>query len=73
MPYLSGELPERGDRIVDKNERAGTVTHVLLSDDEDYPLELVIKWDDGIVGIRYWQHNRFMLIERKIRAPIEVQ
>lgn len=62
MPYASGEIPEIGDRISDKTDRIGTVTHITLG--QGSPIELTIRWDDGVVGIRYPVAEDFTLISR---------
>jgi len=62
MPYAGGEIPEIGDRISDKRGRLGTVTHISFG--PRTPAELTIRWDDGIVGIRYPVAEDFTLISR---------
>lgn len=60
MPYASGETPKVGDRISDQQDRVGTVTHI--NPGPRNPTELTIRWDDGIVGIRYPNPGDFTLI-----------
>ena len=62
MPYASGEEPEVGDRVSDQEGRVGTVTHISVG--PTTPTELTIRWDDGIVGIRYPNPSDFTLISR---------
>jgi hypothetical protein len=62
MLYASGEAPMIGDRISDTRGSVGTVTHIIF--DVKGPGELTIRWDDGIVGIRYLKTEAFTLISR---------
>ncbi len=62
MPYATGETPEVGDRISNSERRIGTVTHV--STDLGENPELIIKWDDGVVAIRYKRPEDLTLIRR---------
>lgn len=62
MPYATGEIPTVGDIVADSRGRVGTVTHLIHYGGP--PEELVIKWDDGTVGIRYSRFDRLKLIER---------
>jgi hypothetical protein len=62
MPYASGEIPKVGDRISDETGRVGTVKHISVGPRS--PTELTIRWDDGIVGIRYPNPSDFTLISR---------
>jgi len=52
-----------GDRISDTRGCIGTVTHIIF--DVRGPGELTIRWDDGIVGIRYSVIQDFTLILRE--------
>jgi hypothetical protein len=63
MPYVTGEHPEVGDRVCDRHRRYGTVTHVIMWGSERS--ELVIKWEDRTIGIRYTIHQDFELLGRK--------
>jgi hypothetical protein len=69
MPYLSGETPALGDQISDSSRRVGTVTHILYYG--EIP-ELVVKWNDGTIGIRYRVHDDFVLIERAATETISI-
>jgi hypothetical protein len=51
MPYANGGDPMVGDRVSDKKSRIGALTHVS-GNHLEYD-QVTIKWDDGIVGIRY--------------------
>jgi len=62
MPYASGEIPEVGDRISDETGRVGTVTRIIVGPRS--PTELTIRWDDGVVGIRYPVAEDFTLSSR---------
>jgi hypothetical protein len=62
MPYASGETPEVGDRISNREDRIGAVAYV--STDWAGNLELTIRWDDGVVAIRYKKLEDFTLIRR---------
>ena len=62
MPYANGGDPMVGDRLSDKRGRVGTVTHITFGPRN--PTELAIRWDDGIVGIRYPDPGDFTLISR---------
>ena len=62
MLYGSGKPPMIGDRISDSKGGVGTVTHITF--DVRSPAELTIRWDDGIVGIRYIKIEDFTLISR---------
>lgn len=60
-----------GDRISDKDRRAGTVTH-LIGHTSNQVIELVVKWDDGTVGIRYCCHEDFSLLARKHKHLLDL-
>ena len=68
MPYVTGEHPEVGDRVCDRRRRYGTVTHVIMWGSERS--ELVIKWEDRTIGIRYTIHEDFELLGRKIDQEV---
>ena len=71
MPYVTGEHPEVGDRVCDRRRRYGTVTHVIMWGSERS--ELVIKWEDRTIGIRYTIHEDFELLGRKDDEEIVLQ
>ena len=62
MVYASGETPEAGDRVSNTEGRVGTVTVIATSLTGAF--DLIVKWDDGIVGITYSNPNNFTLIWR---------
>jgi hypothetical protein len=63
MPYATGEHPEVGDRVYDRHHRFGTVTHIMRWGGGSW--ELVIKWEDGTLGIRNTSHEEFVLVSRR--------
>ena len=63
MPCNTGEVAEVGDRVCDTKGRLGVVTHVIMWGSEQS--ELVIRWENGITGIRYTTHEDFELLGRK--------
>jgi hypothetical protein len=68
MPYIDGEVPEAGDRVVEERGRCGVVTHIILFGSSQS--EFVIKWDDGTIGIRYKTPEEFELIRRRECAEV---
>lgn len=62
MPYYTGQKPIVGDAVSDKDRRFGTVTRIFHYGAG--PAELVIEWNDGTIGIRYFCHEELRLIER---------
>jgi hypothetical protein len=62
MLYASGENPEVGDRVTNRGGRVGTVTVIATS--LSGISDLIVKWDDGIVGITYSNAEDFTLIWR---------
>ena len=62
MPYASGENPKAGNHLRDKRGRVGTVMYI--NPGPRNPTELTIRWDDGIVEIRYANPADFILISR---------
>ena len=58
MAYEYGEEPAAGDYIKSKTGRLGTVTEVKPGKN------LIIKWDDGVVGISYKVAEQFELVSR---------
>ena len=62
MLYASGESPELGDRVTNKAGRVGTVT--VISTQLCERSDLVVKWDDGVVGISYSDAGDFTLVLR---------
>ena len=63
MPNCTGQKPIVGDAVCDKDRRFGRVTHIIHYGAG--PAELVIEWNDGTIGIRYFRHQELMLIERR--------
>jgi hypothetical protein len=63
VPYATGEQPEARDRLCDRRRRYGTVTRVVMWGSER--AELVIRWDDGTIGIRNTIQENFELISRQ--------
>ena len=63
MAYSTGEFPETGDCVRNKEGRRGVVTHILRWD-SGYS-ELIIGWDDGTTGIRYTVQEDFELLRRR--------
>jgi len=70
MPYCTGQEPMVGDAVSDKDRRVGTVTYIIHYGAGS--AELVIEWEDGTIGIRYFCHEALMLIERRSTAAAEV-
>jgi hypothetical protein len=52
MPYSNGDIPMIGDEVSDAKRQTGLVTHLIYSGAEE--VELVIEWEDGTMGIRYF-------------------
>jgi hypothetical protein len=63
MPYNTGEIAKVGDRVCDRHQRYGVVTHVIMWGSGKS--ELVIEWEDDTIGIRYVSHEDFELIGRR--------
>jgi hypothetical protein len=68
MPYNSGEQPEVGDRVCDRHRRFGIVRSIMRWGGG--PWELVIKWDDGTIGVRHTVHEDFELLGRREEEPV---
>jgi hypothetical protein len=58
MIYASGEIPQIGDRLEDSKERQGTIVEINDS-------EIIIRWDEGVVGISYPSVLGFFFVQRK--------
>jgi hypothetical protein len=67
MPYDTGQEPMVGDVVCGKFGGVGTVTHIFRYGASR--AELVVKWKDGTIGIRYVAPEALMLIERRATAP----
>jgi hypothetical protein len=63
--YGTGEIPMTGDRIQDAARGMGTVTGISLPAARGpEPLQMSIKWDEGIIEIDYETAERFALVAR---------
>lgn len=67
MPYRTGEEPKVGDVVTDNDRRVGFVSHIVHYGGG--PAELVIRWNDDTLGIRYLNFEKLALLER---GPVEV-
>ena len=65
MPYASGENPRLRDRITNEEGRVGTLLDIAK--DRGGISELIVRWDDGVVGLRYSYAGNFRLISRARR------
>jgi len=61
MLYKSGEIPRFRDRIIDEYARVGTLLDIL---EEDGKTELIVKWDQGVLELRYANAKNFCLFSR---------
>ena len=61
--YATGQKPDLGDVVSDKNARVATVTHMIHY--RAAPAELVIEWEDGTIGIRHSCYEALMLVGRE--------
>jgi hypothetical protein len=57
MIYSSGQYAETGDRVKDEWGELGTVVEVR-------PLEIVIKWDKGVLHLEYPSGDPLTLVAR---------
>jgi hypothetical protein len=63
--YGTGEIPMTGVRIQDAARGMGTVTSISLPAAKGpEPLQLSIKWDEGIIEIDYETVAGFTLVSR---------
>jgi hypothetical protein len=61
--YATGQKPDLGDVVSDKNARVATVTYMIHYGAA--PAELVIEWEDGTIGIRHSCYEALMLVGRE--------
>lgn len=61
MLYADGASPMVQDRISNSEGRIGT----LLAIDQDDFSEYIVRWDDGVIGIRYRDPRQFVLVSRE--------
>jgi hypothetical protein len=65
LRYANDEIPMQGDRIRNSAGALGTVTSVLrASASSSEPIQITVKWDEGIVGIDYDVAQKFSLVSR---------
>ena len=63
--YGTGEIPMTGDRIQNAARGMGTVTAISLPAARGpEPLQVSIKWDEGIIEIDYESAAGFALVSR---------
>jgi hypothetical protein len=67
-PYISGEVPESGDRVSDRSQRTGNVAHIR--DAGDGP-ELVVDCQYGTTAIPY-QPDNLVIGERAPRNRVTI-
>jgi len=69
--YGTGEIPMTGDRIQDAARGMGTVTGISLPAEKGLePLQMSIKWDEGIIEIDYETATRFALVARSSATKV---
>jgi hypothetical protein len=64
MLYASGENPGLRDRIINEEGRVGTLLDITKDPGRIEISELIVRWDDGVVGLRYYDAANFRLISR---------
>lgn len=69
MSYSTGEAPMVGDTVSDDTDRLGNVAYIVYYG-AAVP-ELVIHWNDGTIGIRYYATG-VSLIERAATETISL-
>ncbi len=69
MSYASGETPRVQDRISNKEGRIGTLLDITENLGEIS--ELIVRWDDGVVRLRYRDAEDFKLISRAPQQELE--
>jgi hypothetical protein len=69
MPYSNGKIPMIGDEVSDEKHHAGLVKRLLHSGGED--VELVIEWEDGTVGIRYFPSD-VIFVSRQAKEIVSI-
>jgi hypothetical protein len=62
MPYRTGEEPIVGDVVTDSEGRTGFVSHIVHFGGG--AAELAVQWDDGTLGIGYFEFDKLVLVQR---------
>ena len=65
MIYRSGEYAETGDRVKNERGELGTVVEVRA-------LEIVIKWDKGVLQLEYPSGDSLTLVARATPKTTEL-
>lgn len=69
LRYANDETPQPGDRIRNSTGGLGTVTAVLpVLAGRSEPVQIRVKWDEGIVDIDYDLASKFTLVARRSRS-----